>query len=155
MTEPVSHVPADAGRRRALGWLVGTFLSLWGFAAAGVGILFLKAPEKERSPVAAQVRCGALTGLPVGHARFFPHGAEPLILVRESDTEVVALSAICTHMRCVLQWDPEGRSIRCPCHDGSFDRHGNVLSGPPSRPLPRYACEVRAGEIIVRTGRTV
>lgn len=155
MTEHGPHGSADAGRRRALGWLVGIFLSLWGFAAAGVGVLFLKAPEKERSPGASQVRCGALSDLPVGHARFITHGAEPLILVRESEAEVVALSAICTHMRCVLKWDPEGRSIRCPCHDGSFDRHGNVLSGPPSRPLPRFATEVRAGEIIVRTGREV
>jgi len=155
MTEPGSHGAADVGRRRALGWLVGTFLSLWAFAAAAVAVLFLKAPEREKSPGASQVRCGALADIPVGQGRFIPHGAEPLILVRESEAEVVALSAICTHMRCVLQWDPEGRSIRCPCHDGAFDRHGNVLSGPPSRPLPRFASEVRGGEIIVRTGRTV
>ena len=145
----------DGSRRRALRWLMRGFLSLWGLAAAGVGISFLKAPDGKERPGAGQVRCGALADLPIGGARFVPHGAGPLLIVRESETECVALSAICTHMRCVLKWDDEGRTIECPCHDGAFDRHGNVLSGPPSRPLPRYAAEIRAGEIIVRTGRSV
>lgn len=38
----------------------------------------------------------------------------------------------------------------CPCHDRRFDLAGNVLSGPPQRPLPTYGVNVRAGEIFVR-----
>ena len=132
-----------------LRWLVRGFLSLWGLAAAGVGISFLKAPESGERPSQNRVKCGALSSLPVGSARFIRHGTEPLFVVRASETEVVALSAICTHLRCVLQWNEASGTIRCPCHAGSFDRSGNVLSGPPPRPLRTHPAEVRADEIIV------
>jgi cytochrome b6-f complex iron-sulfur subunit len=62
----------------------------------------------------------------------------------------VALSAVCTHVRCILTYNREHRSIVCPCHDGRFDLSGNVVSGPPPRPLTRYDVSTRAGEVFVR-----
>jgi len=97
------------------------------------------------------VKCGAFSTLRVGDARFIRHGTEPFFVVRATDTQVLALSAICTHLRCVLEWDESSNSILCPCHDGAFDRNGNALSGPPTRPLRQYRAEVRADEIIVHT----
>jgi cytochrome b6-f complex iron-sulfur subunit len=114
-----------------------------------VGISFLKAPEAERRASEGIVRCGALSTLQVGAARFVPHGDHPLLVVRTSDNEVTALAAVCTHLRCVLRWDEKNRVLQCPCHAGSFDRSGAVLSGPPNRALPQYSAEVRADEIIV------
>jgi cytochrome b6-f complex iron-sulfur subunit len=137
-------------RRTFLDLLIKGFLSLWGVGAAALGIAFLKAPSAERRPGERTVRCGPLSSLAVGEARIVRHGAEPLFVVRVSETEAVALSGICTHLRCVLAWNEAAKTIRCPCHAGSFDRDGNVLSGPPQRPLPRYPAEVRAGEILVR-----
>ncbi len=145
--------PADGARpprRTFLDLLIKGFLSLWGLGAAALGISFLKAPSAERRPGERTVRCGPLLGLSVGEARFIRHGAEPLFVVRVSDAEVIALSGICTHLRCVLTWNEAAKTILCPCHAGSFDRDGNVLSGPPRRPLDRYPAEVRAGEIVVR-----
>jgi cytochrome b6-f complex iron-sulfur subunit len=136
-------------RRRFLEWLIGGFLSLWGLGAALVGVSFLKAPGAERRPSEGRVKCGSLSSLPVGAARFIRHGAGPLLVVRASEDQVQAFSAICTHLRCVLEWDEETRTILCPCHAGAFDRRGNVLSGPPTRPLRQYAAEVRADEIVV------
>jgi len=63
---------------------------------------------------------------------------------------VYALSAVCTHMRCILNYDRERRGLVCPCHDGRFDLSGNVISGPPPRPLPLYEVMTRAGEVFVR-----
>lgn len=137
-------------RRRAfLEWLIGGFLSLWGVGAAAVGISFLKAPGAESRPSEGRVDCGPLNSLAVGSARFIRHGTDPLIVVRESESQVQALSAICTHLRCVLKWSEESQTILCPCHAGAFDRRGNVLSGPPTRSLRRYETEVRGGEIVV------
>jgi len=65
-------------------------------------------------------------------------------------TRVLALSAVCTHVRCILGYEPARRTLICPCHDGRFDLSGNVLSGPPPRPLPGYPASVRAGEIFVQ-----
>jgi len=137
------------GRRTFLEWLVKGFLSLWGLGAAAVGISFLKAPGDERRPSQGRVACGPLSSLPVGGARFIRHGAGPLLVVRASEAQLQAFSAICTHLRCVLEWDEATQSILCPCHAGSFDRHGNVLGGPPTVPLRQYPVDVRADEIIV------
>jgi cytochrome b6-f complex iron-sulfur subunit len=139
------------GRRAVLRWLIRGFLSLWGLGAAALGISFLKAPEPEKRPGEGLIRCGPFSSLAVGEARFVRHGSVPLFVVRASETEVLALSATCTHLRCVLKWNTAAGAIQCPCHAGSFDRSGNVLSGPPSRPLPHYPAEVRADEIIVHT----
>jgi len=137
------------GRRRFLEWLIRGFLSLWGLGAAAVAVSFLKAPGAEERPSEGRVKCGSLSSLPVGSARFIRHGTGPLLIVRATTDQVQAFSAICTHLRCVLQWEEETRRILCPCHGGAFDRRGNVLSGPPTRSLPQYPAEVRADEIVV------
>ncbi|HXI04459.1 MAG TPA: Rieske (2Fe-2S) protein [Candidatus Saccharimonadales bacterium] len=131
-------------------WLIRGFLSLWAAGAAIVGVSFLKAPRSEESPGEGRVKCGSLSTLQIGEARFIRHGTDPFLVVRASKDEVQAFSAICTHLRCVLKWEADARRFVCPCHAGAFDLNGNVLAGPPQRPLPQYAAEVRSGEIIVR-----
>ncbi|MFQ5876457.1 MAG: ubiquinol-cytochrome c reductase iron-sulfur subunit [Acidobacteriota bacterium] len=146
-----SEGEGTARRRTALRWLIRGFLSLWGLGGAFLGLSFLRAPSAERRPSERLVRCGPVSTLPVGGARFVRHGTRPLFVLRVSESEVLALSAICTHLRCVLRWDRDSQTLVCPCHSGAFDRGGNVLSGPTKRPLPRYEAEVRADEIVVRT----
>jgi cytochrome b6-f complex iron-sulfur subunit len=141
----------DMDRRGALVWLTRAFLALWVPAAGAVAASFLRAPSAESRPGERQVRAGTLSSLAVGEARMVRHGSEPLFVVRVSDRQVIAVSAICTHLRCVLRWERDSGIFHCPCHDGTFDRAGNVLSGPPKKPLRQYAAEVRADEIIVHT----
>ncbi|HSQ60865.1 MAG TPA: Rieske (2Fe-2S) protein [Acidobacteriota bacterium] len=141
----------DLERRGVLVWLTRGFLALWAPAAAGVGASFLKAPSTEHRPGERQILAGPLSSLAIGDARFVRHGTEPVFVVRVSESEVLAVSAICTHMRCVLRWNRENGTFLCPCHDGSFDRNGNVLAGPPKKPLRQFQAEVRADEIVVRT----
>lgn len=129
---------------------MGGFLSLWGLGAAGVGVSFFKVPGGEERPSEGRVRCGALSSLPVGSARFIRHGTEPILVVRPNEDSIQAFSAVCTHMRCILHWDDKTKNILCPCHAGAFDKNGIPLSGPPIRPLHQYPAEVRADEIIVR-----
>lgn len=141
----------DLERRGVLIWLSRGFLALWAPAAAGVAASFMKAPSPEHRPGERAIHAGTLSSLPVGDARFVHHGNDPVFVVRVSEAQVMAVSAICTHMRCVLKWDKETSTFQCPCHDGSFDRKGNVLSGPPKKPLPQFPAEVRADEIVVHT----
>ena len=141
----------DLERRGVLIWLSRGFLALWAPAAAGVATSFLKAPSSEHRPGERAIHAGDLSSLPVGDARFVHHGNDPFFVLRVSEGQVLAVSAICTHMRCVLRWDRETSTFQCPCHDGSFDRKGNVLGGPPKKPLPQYPAEVRADEIVVHT----
>jgi Rieske Fe-S protein len=140
--------PAPPDRRRFLTVLSQAFLALWGLGAAAVVGAYLKAPEKRDAE--RTVNAGLLADYRVGEGRLVRHGITPFYVVRLDATRVLALSAVCTHVRCILGYDPARRTLVCPCHDGRFDLSGNVLSGPPSRPLPGYPVSVRAGEIFVQ-----
>ena len=146
--------PLDSGgysRRRVLSWLVRSFLSLWGLAGAGVVFSFLKSPRVD-SAVDRIVRAGSFSQLAVGEARLVRHGSRPLYLLKVSQEEVVALSAVCTHRQCVLDWSRERKVFVCPCHAGVFDASGQVASGLPRRRLEQYRTSVRGNEILIYLG---
>lgn len=101
-------------------------------------------------PAGEPSRIVALDDVPVGGTHLFryPHSNEPAILVRTGDDEVVAWSQKCTHLGCVVYFSEEKQLLECPCHEGFFDvRTGRVVAGPPERPLPRIALEIRDGEV--------
>jgi cytochrome b6-f complex iron-sulfur subunit len=89
----------------------------------------------------------------VGGARTRVIDGEEYVIVRRSETSFHALSATCTHSEvCRVAWDGERRQLVCPCHKGVFDLAGNVVSGPPPRPLTRREVVVRNGEVYVKRG---
>jgi Rieske Fe-S protein len=74
----------------------------------------------------------------------YPTDADPAILLRLADREVVAFSQKCTHLGCVVYFEAEEDRWHCPCHEGNFEpRTGEVISGPPPRALGRIAVEIR------------
>ena len=148
-SHPSASAAAAPPRRRFLVWLSRAFLGLWGLGAAAVVGAYLKVPERRERVAERLVRVGLLDDLRIGEARLVRHGVTPFYVVRLAANQVIALSAVCTHVRCIVGWDRERRALVCPCHDGRFDLAGNVLSGPPPRPLPSYAVSMRAGEIFV------
>ena len=83
-----------------------------------------------------------------------PGDDDPAILVRLSDADVVAFSQKCTHLGCVVYYEPDEQRWHCPCHEGNFEaRTGDVISGPPTRPLGRIDVEVRDDGMIWALGR--
>ena len=139
----------SGGRRRALTLLSQAFLALWGLGAAAVVGAYLKAPSRGERGAERMVSAGLLEDFRVGEGRLVRHGIAPFYVVRIDAARVVAISAVCTHVRCILGYDPARKALVCPCHDGRFDLSGNVLSGPPPRSLAAYPVSVRAGEIVV------
>ncbi len=104
--------------------------------------------QQSSPPAAAEV--AAVAEVPVKSVKLFyyPTRNDPCVLVRLSDNEYVAYSQKCTHLSCPVIPDPGTGRIRCPCHEGLYDlRTGDVLAGPPERPLPRITLEIRDGRI--------
>jgi Rieske Fe-S protein len=64
-------------------------------------------------------------------------------VVRQEDDSLVVFSPTCTHQPCTYIWLDDERLFECTCHAGQFNLEGEVLSGPPPRPLDRVP--VRAG----------
>ena len=85
----------------------------------------------------------------------YPTRNDPALLLRFSDNEFRAYSRRCSHAGCSVEFDRPSRCLRCPCHRGAYDaRMGNVLLGPPRRPLDEIVLEMRAGGQLWAVGRT-
>jgi menaquinol-cytochrome c reductase iron-sulfur subunit len=72
-----------------------------------------------------------------------------LYVVRRNEGEVRVFSDICTHLGCRVTWHPDQEHYISPCHDGHFDVLGNVVSGPPPRPLDEFVTEMENGNLFV------
>ena len=79
---------------------------------------------------------------------FYPTESDTAILIRARDGQYYAYEQKCTHLTCPVYYAKEANRLECPCHEGGFDvRTGNVLYGPPPRPLGRIEIETRGAEI--------
>jgi menaquinol-cytochrome c reductase iron-sulfur subunit len=56
----------------------------------------------------------------------------------------------CTHLGCPFRWDQAKEQFLCPCHAGVFSKEGQVVSGPPPRPLDQYAAKVEGGRLFIQ-----
>lgn len=72
-----------------------------------------------------------------GEAKFFEFGGSSAVLVRKQGGELIALSAVCTHLGCIVQWEKDKQDFLCPCHAGHYTADGAVVSGPPPKPLAK------------------
>jgi Rieske Fe-S protein len=84
----------------------------------------------------------------------YPTRNDPAVLLRLSENEYRSYSRRCSHAGCSVDFDPRSRCLMCPCHRGAYDsRVGNVMFGPPRRPLDEIVLEVRAGGQLWAVGR--
>jgi cytochrome b6-f complex iron-sulfur subunit len=63
------------------------------------------------------------------------------VIVLQSEDQLYAFSAKCTHEGCTVTFLPGQSVVWCPCHDGRFDLTGRVLSGPPPQPLAKFLAQ--------------
>jgi Rieske Fe-S protein len=73
--------------------------------------------------------------IPLGAAGVMSRGGDKLAVRRNADGSLHVMSALCTHMGCVVGWNAVDRTWDCPCHRSRFDADGTVLSGPATEPL--------------------
>jgi nitrite reductase/ring-hydroxylating ferredoxin subunit len=71
---------------------------------------------------------------------------------------IIAFSAACTHMGCLVQWQSAERRFLCPCHGGLFDENGNPVNATGHlkymTALPRMDTKIVNGEIYVRVPKS-
>jgi Rieske Fe-S protein len=69
-------------------------------------------------------------------------------LVTTDGKTVIGFDPRCTHLACPYSWNSIANCFQCPCHGGKFDINGNVLAGPPPRPLDRLEITIQNGQIL-------
>ena len=135
-------------RRGFLQWLLkGAGLALVGSALYPI-VRYLYPPSGGESSVSSVV--AATTGeLATNSAKIFRFGNRPGLLVRTPQDEFKAFSAVCTHLGCTVHFDSDTSIITCACHNGKFDLNGQVISGPPPKPLETYQVNLRGEDVVV------
>lgn len=159
--ESGSQISEARGRRRFLGAIIAAIQAVIGGTLGVVMGGAVLSPGLARRD-ASWLPAGRLTDLAInqptpvmlrlerqdGYQRVIDRRA--VFLVRDGDS-VTALDSTCTHLGCRVSWSSETQQLRCPCHGGTYDRQGQVTSGPPPAPLARFATRVEPdGRVMVQ-----
>lgn len=140
--------PHDEGRRSVLARLVtGVLAAMTGGIGALVGAVAVPRTVATGRRWRAALPVDALSGDGPTTAVLAERQADGWYQTRRQSVVFIdregegyrAFSATCTHLGCRVRWNAESSQFRCPCHGGVFDREGNVVDGPPPRPLERLA----------------
>ena len=92
---------------------------------ADVGLRFVGDRLKRRS----------VRSLDRGQGGVVRHGAGQAAVYKDDEGRLHALSARCTHLGCIVNWNGADKTWDCPCHGSRFGTDGTVIEGPATRPL--------------------
>ncbi len=88
---------------------------------------------------------------PVGTIRKLEEGKAHVF---SSENGLHAITAVCTHLGCIVALSDTG--FDCPCHGSKYDRSGKVIGGPAPRPLVWLEVSQEAdGSLVVDTSKPV
>jgi cytochrome b6-f complex iron-sulfur subunit len=144
--------PGDKNTRRA-------FLAAAGVAGLAYTALmaypiyrYLDSPSEMALSAAAvtEVTLKDAQKLPTGSVLMFKFGSSPAMLIHHQDDKWVAMTAVCTHLGCTVQYEPQADRIHCACHGGVYNPYtGANVSGPPPKPLKLFKVAVNEAGVEV------
>ncbi len=139
MTPENPSAPPDPGRRSFTNWLLA------GAAAAFAGavlypVLRFISPPRVPEATENQVDAGPVNDpdFTTKGYKIVRFGSEPVIIFRAAEREFRAFTATCTHLACIVEFQPDQQRIFCNCHNGRYDLNGRNVGGPPPRPLTPF-----------------
>ena len=143
----------ENGRRSFIQTVLGGSLTLVSGSVLYPVFRFMTPPEVSEAETSS-VLVGTLNEMPPGSSKAFRFGTKPGLLVRSETGEMYAHIAVCSHLGCIVQHSKERNGIWCACHGALFDLRGNVVSGPPPKPLTPLNVIVQNDEIFVTKTET-
>jgi cytochrome b6-f complex iron-sulfur subunit len=124
--------------------------SLLGLSALGAFLYpLMRFLTPLQTTIAAKKVNVPLKEIPVGMTKDLVIRGVPSIIIHTRDKGYIALSRVCTHLGCLVNYHKERQVLICPCHAGMYDLEGNVISGPPPRPLERFPVQVKGNDIAI------
>lgn len=140
-------------------WAIGGLIS----AALGIpAIAYIIGPALTRSNDQQWIQLGSTAKVELGTPTLFKATIErktgwivnqeeiSAYALTDDGRDFVALSNICTHLGCRVRWVADQGEFFCPCHNGVYDKNGNVVSGPPPRPLDHYEVKVENNQLFIK-----
>ena len=142
-------------------WGIGGFI---GIVFGVTAVAYVVGPSLKKKQAETWMRLGPTSKVELGIPTLFTYKIQTQTGWLETTEEVsvyilttdgrtyIAMSNICTHLGCHIRWIAEQDKFFCPCHNGEFDIQGNVVAGPPPRPLDRYDVKVENDQLYVLVG---
>ncbi|MHB0987997.1 MAG: Rieske 2Fe-2S domain-containing protein [Bellilinea sp.] len=155
---------SDLSRRKFLEKVTvgigGVLTALFGIPA----VIFVVKPVLKKDEGSGWMRLGSISKVTPGTPMLFSLKVERetgwitdqdeiMVYVYTQDgRDYAVMSNICTHLACRVRWIEDRQEFFCPCHNGVYDKQGNVLAGPPPRPLDRYEFNIENDDIYIKVG---
>ncbi len=144
--------PGEPATRRAFLAAAGAAGVCYTLAMAYPIYRYLASPVEMAMSAAAvtEVTLKDAQKLPLGSVLMFKFGTAPAMLIHHQDGRWVAMTAVCTHLGCTVQYEAQQDRIHCGCHGGVYNPYtGANVSGPPPRPLKLYKVTVNDAAVNV------
>jgi cytochrome b6-f complex iron-sulfur subunit len=153
--EAVVGEPGENNTRRAFLVAAGAAGLAYTAALAYPIYRYLASPEEmalNAAPVNEVILKDA-QNLRLGEAVMFKFGSAPALLIHHEDGRWISMTAVCTHLGCTVQYEPQADRIHCACHGGVYNPYtGANVSGPPPKPLKLFKVVVQpTGVLVSRT----
>jgi len=142
---PESQEPGEETTRRFFMAAAGAAGLCYAAAMAYPIYRYLASPEEMAMNATAvtEVTLKDANKLPLGSVLMFKFGTSPAMLIHHQDGRWISLTAVCTHLGCTVQYEPQADRIHCACHGGVYDPYtGANVSGPPPKPLRLFKAVV-------------
>jgi len=140
----------------AIGGIIAT-----GYVIPGIGYVISPALEEKtegwiplgsigdmplNTPVLYKARVTQKTGWVTDYKEY------AVYVITDDGENYKAISNVCTHLGCHVRWNEDQKTFTCPCHNAAFDLNGQVLHGPPPRPLDEMNIKIEDGNIFLLGG---
>ena len=106
-------------------------------------------PEQNQSQ-GGQVVIAQVSTLVAGEGfNFTANDGTDAILFKTKDEKVYALSRICTHEGCSVDFDLAQNKLICPCHGATYEAlDGNIISGPTQKSLKKINVKIDGDNVL-------
>ena len=92
-----------------------------------------------------QAEDDSLDALARGEGKILSLDHHKVAAYRDDEGQVTLLSPVCTHLRCIVRWNPAEKTWDCPCHGSRFKATGEVIAGPAEESLRKITVEAPEG----------
>jgi Rieske Fe-S protein len=148
-------------RKQFMSLVTGAITALIGLGLGIPAIAYIIGPALKKEESQDWIRLGSTSKVELGLPTLFKTKIQrqtgwivnekeiSVYVLSENGREFVAMSNICTHLGCRIRWIADREEFFCPCHNGVFDKDGQIVSGPVPRPLDRFDTKVEDGQLFI------
>jgi Rieske Fe-S protein len=155
---------SDDPQLKRAGFLKAAIFGIGGLIGLSIGIpatAYVISPANQENQSQTWILVGSTSKIEIGTPTLFKIKIKrtsgwivteeelSVYVLTENGRDYIVMSNICTHLGCRIRWIDEKDQFFCPCHNGIFNKVGDVVSGPPPKPLNRFMVKVENNELFV------